>query len=99
MFGAIHSGRTLTKAFHCRDRDVRQVIRHVCWPLASHCDQGGGHNTATATTTIRPKEKELLTHPWPQDIFRHGRLVDARVLVRLEVDERIVRDAFSRGLF
>lgn len=36
-----------------------------------------------------------LAYVWPQDVVGDGRLVDGRVLVRLEMDQGIVRDAFG----
>lgn len=35
------------------------------------------------------------TYKRAQDVFRHGRQIDAGVLVRLEVGKRIVRDALG----
>ena len=38
-----------------------------------------------------------LTYVGPKDVIGDGGLVDGRIFVRLEVDKRIVRDAFGGG--
>lgn len=49
--------------------------------------------------TIAGRWMSVGTYVWSQDIVGEGRLVDGGVLVRLEVDQSVLRDALSSGFF
>lgn len=42
---------------------------------------------------------ESSTYVWAKDVVGYGRLVDGGVFVRLQVDQRIVRDALGGSFF
>lgn len=81
MLGATHNGRNSTKAFHYRASNLSIDILHTIYRPV------GSERGA----------REGLTYVGLKDVIGDGRLVDGRIFVRLEVDKRIVRDAFGGG--
>lgn len=86
MFGASHSGNSSTKAFHC-------VYSQLC-PLCT----SQSTPSRTARGAAGREAGQEAAYIWPEDVIGYRRLVDGRVLIRLEVDERIVRDALGDRL-
>ena len=92
MFGASHSGSSSTKAFHCET------------PVLSTSTKPG-HSKARQRDELprrRPSGGVVVgraaIYIWSENVVRDRRLVDAGVLVALEVYEGIVRDAFRDRL-
>jgi hypothetical protein len=97
IFGAIHSGSTSTKAFHCK----RFLVSHC--PLQviffDHVDREEGQSDEGANRNVMQKWGRIgEQYPWAQNVFRHWRFIDARVFVRLQMDQGIVRDALGNSL-
>lgn len=108
MFGAIHSGKTLTKAFHCETPETCQLCRRLGFSLGGGaatiaygrggtCGESKGNGDDPSPVLVRRARNA--TYPWTKNVFRHGGFIDARILVRLEVYQRIVRDALGGSIF
>lgn len=83
MLGATHNGRNSTKAFHYRLEILALDVLYTHYPRARRIE---GRRARWGLTYVGLK-----------DVIGDGRLVDSRIFVRLEVDKRIVRDAFGGG--